>query len=765
MIISMDRIKETLGLITDIHTENINLKQDFLSFAARFAHKPGTVILMSGGGLDSARYHIIAAKPWLTFECFRGAISININGQVFNFTRHPFGIIKEIVNHYSLQLKQLDLAGLPEPVSAGLFGYLSYDLKNILEKLPRTSIDDLQLPHSVFFAPSMIIVQDKITGASTLCVPVLQNKGRSGRDEILDGFRKAVIAEPLKNKNFAGDATGFKSNFNKLEYIAAIKKIREYIAAGHVYQVNMSQRFEMGFNGDSYSLFKTLYRKNPAPFFSFINAGGHQIISTSPERFLKLKGGIVETRPIKGTRPRGKTQKEDHELKNNLQKSRKDDAELSMIVDLLRNDIGKVCAAGSVKVKQHKMVEAYSNVYHLVSIVEGRLDTGRDAIDLIEATFPGGSITGCPKIRAMEIIDELEPHARHIYTGSIGYISFSGSMDLSIAIRTATVYKDKIFFSAGGGIVFDSDPLDEFNETIHKGRTLMDVFKGKVTQAEPENHLWFNGRLKPVKEACVPVTDQGLLFGFGFFETIRADKGKPLYLDEHIARFNNTWENLFESRPPDLTWNSIINEVIVKNRLTDKTAAVKILATRGDRETPPFNHALMVMARPYVHRLAKKKSRGLKLLTYPEARHSPLASLKTLNYLYYLLAGKWAMKMGADEALILNPDGTVSETNTANIMLISDKKVLIPDSEHVLPGIMQKTLCGILVEWGYKIEKKVIMAEDLLAGEEVIISNSLMGAVPVLSLDNHDLPCPTDLCERINRAALCRPGIGNLSKD
>ncbi|MBL0700964.1 MAG: aminodeoxychorismate synthase component I, partial [Desulfosarcina sp.] len=498
---NMDKIKETIGRITDIYTEHISLDEDFISFAARFAHKPGTVILMSGGELDSARYHIIAAKPWLGFKCFRDAISISINGQIFNFTGHPFDVLKEIVNHYSLQLKQLDLAGLPEPVYAGLFGYLSYDLKDALEKLPRTSIDNIQLPHSVFFAPSIIVIQDKITSAVTLSIPVFQNKGVSSLDAALEGFRKTIIAKPLISKNFAGDAAGFKSNFNKSEYMDAIKKIREYIAAGHVYQVNMSQRFEMGFTGDPYSLFKTLYKNNPAPFFSFINAGDHQIISTSPERFLKLKDGIVETRPIKGTRPRGKTQKEDHELKNDLQKSTKDDAELSMIVDLLRNDIGKVCAAGSVKVKQHKMLETYSNVYHLVSIVEGRLDTGRDALDLIAATFPGGSITGCPKIRAMEIIDELEPHRRHIYTGSTGYISFSDSMDLSIAIRTATVYNNKIFFSAGGGIVFDSDPLDEFNETIHKGRTLMEVFRGKITQADSKNYLWFNGRLKPVKEA------------------------------------------------------------------------------------------------------------------------------------------------------------------------------------------------------------------------------------------------------------------------
>jgi para-aminobenzoate synthetase component 1 len=201
-------------------------------------------------------------------------------------------------------------------------------------------------------------------------------------------------------------------------------------------------------------------------------------------------------------------------------KSKKDDAELSMIVDLLRNDIGKVCKAGSVRVAEHKRLEAYQNVFHLVSIVEGRLEEGRDAIDLLRATFPGGSITGCPKIRTMEIIDELEPNRRHIYTGSIGYISFHNTMDLSIAIRTATVYNGKIFFSVGGGIVFDSDPHDEFEETIHKGRTLMEVFKGKEEKSTEQNYVWINGTLEPLDQASIPVWDQGFQYGFGFFETI-----------------------------------------------------------------------------------------------------------------------------------------------------------------------------------------------------------------------------------------------------
>jgi para-aminobenzoate synthetase component 1 len=265
----------------------------------------------------------------------------------------------------------------------------------------------------------------------------------------------------------------------------------------------MSQRFEMEYRGDPFSLFMKLYDENPAPFFAFINAGDHQIVSTSPERFITLRGNHVETRPIKGTKPRGKTLDEDERFRSQLVNSKKDEAELSMIVDLMRNDIGKVCDASSVKVKEHKRLEAYENVYHLVSIVEGVLKKECDETDLLMASFPGGSITGCPKIRAMEIIDELEPNRRHVYTGSIGYISFHRSMDLSIAIRTATIYNNRIYFAFGGGVVYDSDPLDEYTETLHKGKTIMETLKIAKDENIDEPVAWINGAVKPLQQALL----------------------------------------------------------------------------------------------------------------------------------------------------------------------------------------------------------------------------------------------------------------------
>lgn len=742
----MDEIIRNTGKITGIHTERIVLPEPFIEFATRFASMTGTVLLMSGGGLDCAGHHILGIKPWLSLVGRNREVAITVGDQTLCLKADPLETLRNVLSAFSLEQNDL-----PAPVAAGLFGYLSYDLKDQLEDLPRTSVDDLCLPHICFFAPSIIVIHDKSDDTTNLCIPERISSGRSNIDYEHKFFQEALASSPPAAGSFSGNTKGFRSNFTRDCYTDAIKQIKEYIASGDVYQVNMSQRFEMDFRGDTFSLFKSLYNINPAPFFAYINAGDHHIISTSPERFLLQKGNQVETRPIKGTRPRGKTPGEDKKLGLELRQSKKDEAELSMIVDLLRNDLGKISMAGSVRVTEHKRLEAYQNVYHLVSVVESTLEKDRNSVDLINASFPGGSITGCPKIRAMEIIDELEPNRRHIYTGSIGYISFHDTMDLSIAIRTATVLNGKIIFSVGGGIVFDSDPEDEYDETLHKGRTLMEVFQGKEKTDLRKNHVWINGAIAGLDQASVHVGDQGFQYGYGFFETIRVDKGEPQYLKGHIDRFNKAWEAFFPGNPPDVTWYDIITQVISKNDLTDKTAAVKIIASMGDREEAPFNYTLLVMARPYTHRLAGKKDQGLDLATYPEPRQTPMADHKTLNYLYYLLAGKWARAQGADEALIMNPDGTVSETNSAGILLIKDKTAISPISPHVLPGVMHKAIYEILVQWEYNIEEKKVRPEDLFSVDHVIISNSLMGAVPILSLDNISLEKSTsDLWRKIN---------------
>lgn len=750
----MDEIKKSVGQITGVYTKRIHLNEPFLDFSARFASMPGSIVLMSGGDLDCAKHHILGVQPWLVFSGIRKRMSIRCGDQTFDFEADPFDTLRMIIDTFSLDGLNLNTADLPKPIAAGLLGYLTYDLKDCLEKLPRTSVDTLRLPHLYLVAPSIIVVHDKTTDITRLCVVNRAYSGQDSLDNDLAVFDKTLSNKKSEYEGFSGDAGGFRSNFTKSNYIRAIEKIKEYIVAGDIYQVNMSQRFEMEFEGDSFHLFRALFNKNPAPFFAYINAGNHQIVSTSPERFLLQTGQSVETRPIKGTRPRGKTPVEDKKLGQELKQSKKDDAELSMIVDLLRNDIGKVCKAGSVRVTEHKRLEAYQNVYHLVSIVEGELDKGHDSVDLLKATFPGGSITGCPKIRTMEIIDELEPDGRHIYTGSIGYISFHQTMDLSIAIRTATIYNGKIIFSVGGGIVFDSDPFDEYDETIHKGRTLMEAFMGKEKRTVKKSYVWINGNIEPLDKAGIPVTDLGFQFGYGFFETIRVNKGIPKHLKAHIKRFYKTWEDLFSEKPPDLTWDEIINQVIDQNRLYNETSAVKIVATRGNSEVPPYNHTMVVMARPYNHRLKDIKKQGLDLAVYPEPRQTHLADHKTLNYLYYFLAGKWAKAQQADEALILNPNNTISETNTANILLIKNNTVVKPVSPHVLPGVMENIVCKVLNQWGFRMENKNVRLEDLFVFDQVVVTNALMGAVPVLSIDGKKLPEPSGLCEKINKVVL-----------
>jgi para-aminobenzoate synthetase component 1 len=492
-----------------VHRAQLELPEPFIDIVGRFASEPGTIGLLSGGALDSARYHILGLRPWLSVRERGGTVVADFAGGCASADLDPFAVLEALVKRYGLPgLEETD------PLSAGLLGYLAYDLKDCLEVLPRTSCDDLGLPRLYMTAPSILIVHDCHEARTTAHIPVW------GDDEAGARRRLAQFEEQLRSELPARAANicvgPLMSGLSREEYIESVEAIRDYIVRGHVYQVNMSQRFETEFGGDAFALFASLFAANPAPFFAFVQAGDHQIISTSPERFIRLRGKTVETRPIKGTRPRGTTTEQDQSLRRELEASHKDDAELSMIVDLLRNDIGKVCAAGSVHVSEHKRVEAYENVYHLVSVVRGDLDEDKNAVDLIRATFPGGSITGCPKIRAMEIIDELEPVRRHIYTGSIGYIGFRGTMDLSIAIRTATVAKGRLVFSVGGGVVYDSKASDEFEETLHKGRTLLsalermgppETFAGSANQSSSARSRfgWCNGKLESMADMTVSV--------------------------------------------------------------------------------------------------------------------------------------------------------------------------------------------------------------------------------------------------------------------
>ena len=760
----MKELFELIPTVRDIHEEIIELNkspnrkpgqnfgQAFNQLSAHFAQDKGTVVLLSGSNTDSARYHILAVKPWLHIQSKGRQIQLTIQDNILNkksdktlYPEHEaLSFIKNVLNHLRLPDKALSASLIDTPVAAGLFGYFSYDLKDQIEKLPQTCMES-HLPDICLYAPSLILIQEIKSGGTTLYIPVLNRKDCTAHEWVntVKSWFYRKIADPAEPGTFSTDTKGFKSSFKKSEYIYAVKKIINYLKAGDIYQANLSQRFETGFQGDSYSLFLELFQRNPAAFFAYVNAGNHQVVSTSPERFIRQKGLSVETRPIKGTIARGKTESHDRENKKELQNSIKDSAELTMIVDLMRNDISRVTCYDTVIVKEHKRLEAYENVYHLVSVIKARLQPDKDSIDLIKATFPGGSITGCPKIRSMEIIDELEPVQRHVYTGSIGYISFHDTMDLSIAIRTAIITKGKIYFSVGGGIVYDSDPEKEYQETLDKGKTIMETLSARSnvqtgTHAS-ELKVWINGKLTEQDQAFISVDSPGFQYGAGIFETIRADKGRILRLEEHLARMNSSWQQLFSEPAPDITWKNVIELLLRENQLKKTQAAVKLIMARQGWEAnslkPNSLPFVAAFAKPYQPRPALIKKQGLDLITYPYPRQSPLASHKSLNYLYYYQAGQYALKKGGDEALILNPDNTVSETNTANILAIDDKTVIVPESEHSLPGVSLKAILNSLTEQGYDIKKKKISVRELGQYPEILLSNSLMGVVKVLSID------------------------------
>jgi para-aminobenzoate synthetase component 1 len=404
------------------------------------------------------------------------------------------------------------LPDLP-PFQGGAAGYIGYDWGLALERLPAPAYDDLGLDDVVLGIYDWVLAWDHVQAKAWLIstgMPETQPEARARRGrERAERVRGLISATELRTsahvgRAFSGSRGGFdrarptrplvrpasyplgggwwdqrldlRSSFTRDGYLQAVERVREYILAGDAFQANLSQRFEAPLTEPPWTLYRRLRERNPAPFAAFLEFPDVVVMSASPERFLRVDAvGRVETRPVKGTRPRGIGPEHDAALGQALAESAKDRAENLMIVDLMRNDLSRVCAPGSVRVAELFALEQYATVHHLVSTVVGQLAPGADALDLLRAAFPGGSITGAPKLRAMEIIAELEPSRRGVYCGSIGYRSVTGEFDTNIAIRTAVARDGRVYFNAGGGIVADSNPADEYQETLDKARGLIDA--------------------------------------------------------------------------------------------------------------------------------------------------------------------------------------------------------------------------------------------------------------------------------------------------
>jgi len=507
----------------------------FAEEAHRRADGAPHVILLSGGEHDCSRRSIAFLRPAAILRAKNGRATLTTADSILHDDSDPFALLRMAHDglmrsreeaHAHAPAREANAPPFPSPM---ISGYVAYEAVRAIETLPATAQDELALPDMFFLWPTDMLIRRHDTGAVTRLHLTWRHDGRLLR-EISFGDNPSLHEAPGGGTSSLHEAPGggtsslheapaggdpslhdtpsdgetgssLRRSFSRGGYEDAVRRVRRHIRDGDVYQVNLSQRFVFPLREHPFRLWLRLFAANPAPFYAYVDAGDHRVLSTSMERLFRIERGgpaqqelqpseagedasvldeaadaahgpmVIETRPIKGTRPRGATAEEDAQLERELASSAKDDAELSMIVDLARNDVGHVCRAGSVCVTEHKRIEYYANVIHLVSVVRGELRADADIAAVFRALFPGGSITGCPKIRAMEIIDTLEPVTRHAYTGSIGMLASDGTADFSIAIRTAVVKDGDCHLSVGGGIVYDSDPAAEYTETLDKGAT------------------------------------------------------------------------------------------------------------------------------------------------------------------------------------------------------------------------------------------------------------------------------------------------------
>ncbi|MCF6429520.1 anthranilate synthase component I [Leisingera sp. MMG026] len=445
------------------------------------AQKDAFMLESVTGGEVRGRYSIIGMKPDLVWRCHGDQSSLNRSARfdADDFTPqdgNPMDNLRALIAESRIDLPD----DLPQ-AAAGLFGYLGYDMIRLVEHLPDVNPDPLGLPDALMLRPSVIAVLDGVKGEVTVVSPVWSSDGQTAKaayaqaaERVMDAVRDLERAMPAESRDL-GDADEVAppvSNFTKDGYMAAVEKAKDYIRAGDIFQVVPAQRWTQAFRQPPFALYRSLRRTNPSPFMFYFNFGGFQVVGASPEILVRVFGQEVTIRPIAGTRPRGATPEEDKALEMDLLADKKELAEHLMLLDLGRNDTGRVAKIGTVRPTEKFIIERYSHVMHIVSNVVGELAEDKDALDAFFAGMPAGTVSGAPKVRAMEIIDELEPEKRGIYGGGVGYFSAGGDMDMCIALRTAIVKDQSLYIQAGGGVVYDSDPEAEYMETVHKSNAI-----------------------------------------------------------------------------------------------------------------------------------------------------------------------------------------------------------------------------------------------------------------------------------------------------
>jgi anthranilate synthase component 1 len=431
------------------------------------------------GGEKWARYSFLGSRPSVIVKSFGKSVEITTDGKTKkrSFERDPLEVIKDILSAYK---------PVPDPLLprffGGAVGFMGFDVVRFFEELPSREKEGLDIPDVFFMITDTLVIFDNITHR----IKVVSNahvKGKSAEaayreatkkiNALVKRLKSGVRGEGARGKSKKKTEHVLTSNFTQPQYEQAVLKAKEYIKAGDIFQVVPSQRFQTKINVEPYEIYRALRLVNPSPYMYFLRCGDTTVVGASPEVMVRLEGDTIDLRPIAGTRRRGATEEEDKALASELLADPKERAEHIMLVDLGRNDVGRVSAPGSVHVSELMVIERYSHVMHIVSNVRGSLTNGRDAYDVIRACFPAGTVSGAPKIRAMQIIDELEPTRRGPYAGSVGYFGFSGNMDTCITIRTLVIKKGVAYIQAGGGVVADSDPAAEYQETVNKAKAMM----------------------------------------------------------------------------------------------------------------------------------------------------------------------------------------------------------------------------------------------------------------------------------------------------
>jgi anthranilate synthase component I len=437
-------------------------------------------LLESVEGLEKiARFSFMGIEPSMVLKIKANSMEVNKRGKIKRYlTDDPLKEIEKIMSGF----KAAKVKGLPR-FSGGLVGYMGYDMVRFFENLPDKNPDDLNVPDSVFMMADSLVIFDHSTHRVKIVVNAYNDAAHSAEragkiyDDAVRKIKEIVkkLNMPEKKKKFKTKSKGHKveSNFTKAEFEDLVKRAKEYIRAGDIIQVVPSQRFHTKLNCEPFDVYRALRSLNPSPYMYYLNFNDIKIVGASPELLVRCEDGVVETRPIAGTRPRGRNEAEDIKLEKELLADAKERAEHVMLIDLGRNDIGRVCKPGTVRVTDFMFIEKYSHVMHIVSNCRGILDKNKNAFDVLKACFPAGTVSGAPKVRAMEIIDELENTKRSYYAGAVGYFSFSGNMDTCITIRTMLVKGRDAFIQAGGGIVADSIPSREYQETVNKAKAMV----------------------------------------------------------------------------------------------------------------------------------------------------------------------------------------------------------------------------------------------------------------------------------------------------